>query len=211
MVAFRRETSVKLDKVASLEKALIIEEQHLTAARKSADLAEARLQALHDLPLMQYTKWMRDLHLRQMRLASILDKGTCLQIPLEEDRYASLYARQEIINQDLPENDHSTLLAATVGLDDTMIRGWLRVTVKLPDPVDGSECILEQLSRYKTPSGPAMPMHRIAGHIYRATFRVHVHTKYISISNLEAQPIGRLDQGAVHPDEQGKAEEERQA
>ena len=32
-----------------------------------------------------------------------------------------------------------------------------------------------------------------------------------SHNSLEAQRIGRLDQGAVHPDEQGKAEEEGQA
>ncbi len=189
MTAFDKATSTKLDRVASLEKALIIEEEHLAAARKSANLAEGRLQALHDLPLMRYTKWIRDLHLVQMRLTSMLGESTRLQAPLQEDRFTGSGTERETTHQTLPENGNFALLAATVSLDDVMSKGWLRVTIKLPDSIDSSECILEQLSHSKNPSGSAIPMHRMAAHSYRATFRVQVHTKYISISNLRARSI----------------------
>ena len=41
--------------------------------------------------------------------------------------------------------------------------------------------------------------------------RVRGRREAAAARGLEAQRIGRLDQGAVHPDEQGKAEEEGQA
>ncbi len=186
----------KLKAISSLESALAKEKNRYTNIRKSIDIAEERIQSLHDIPIMRATEWVRKLHLIEMHLAAMLSKGATYTLFLETTPYPlgetvpegtthSITRRKNSstsLSRSRKKETVSTISAALIQLHDHISKSWIIMGVELPTAIDPANCTIEQLSRHRTISGPTIALHKDTSHSGTAIFKISPYTKYLSIT-----------------------------
>ena len=187
----------RLRTISSLESALAKEKSRYTNIRKSVEIAEEHIQSLHDTPIMRATEWIRKLHLAEMRLAAMLNKGTTYTLTMEAVPYLSAQlpypglAQSATRNKDLVTGtlqrhkrgtSANTISSALIQLKDHISKGWVIVQLQLPTTIDPAGCTIEQLSRHGTRSGRTIALHKDTPHSGTAVFKISPYTKYLSVT-----------------------------